>query len=784
MADIYRMAVSFKERLLEREGGASARLLHRYAQSYQVIQAEIDRYQAKLDDYVAKNGVTRAEAARLNPSWPFQEGRLESIRASIIQEMGRLASDADHFMTGERRAAVEMANAHAQALSRQGVMDQVDGDEAKTRVGKAIDAVWNRPNLAATEMMVGLVDGNVSMGTGSPLQTKVFSSYGALVAQEISSTLVSHFMAGFSPRQTAGALKKLMAGNAVRAQRVARTETMRAYRLATREAYVANPEIVEAWRWLSALQMNTCIACLAQHGVVYKVEDLPADHVSGRCTSIPVTRSYRDIGKELGREARSLPSEDPRHRDLMNASFALEDPSLVDSRVSVMENGPTWLSRQSKEAQIAILGPTRYAAYSENALSLQRMSEVKIDPTWGPSHLVKPLKSLFSPADLAKWQAKGDEIMGRAPRKSAQPSTRNFPDLDKQKTWGEVTAYLKARRDAGYRPGSEVEARAIGKRIREEYEQRVGPRAAEADAAAAEQKAKWLEAKAEAKAANEAWTDVGERWRRTPPAATKEEYEAARVRVRNAYDKVDAESALLQGANRKAAGVWRDGYLEIMGEVRELGGVQLEFATKGRTGIAKRAVQEASTFYPKEWLEASNSHTRTVRRAGGETVDVPYPLNPMAEKGRGYYTETSRTKDFAACSDIVTGSVRGAKNPTASQIETMVHELGHRFEDILGLADLETEFYERRTAGLDARKLSDIYPGSNYKAHEVSREDDFLSAYVGKDYRPTTDSTSSSTYWEVFTMGSQSIWEGFKKYPTLQKDPDLLDFILGTLGGV
>ena len=98
-----------------------------------------------------------------------------------------------------------------------------------------------------------------------------------------------------------------------------------------------------------------------------------------------------------------------------------------------------------------------------------------------------------------------------------------------------------------------------------------------------------------------------------------------------------------------------------------------------------------------------------------------------------------------------------------------VHELAHRFEACVpGIKDTEREFYERRTAG---EKLE--WMGAGYRFDEVTRKDNFLSIYMGKDY--------GGTAYELVSMGFQYAYTDYEK---LKQDEDMRDWILGILAGM
>ena len=100
-------------------------------------------------------------------------------------------------------------------------------------------------------------------------------------------------------------------------------------------------------------------------------------------------------------------------------------------------------------------------------------------------------------------------------------------------------------------------------------------------------------------------------------------------------------------------------------------------------------------------------------------------------------------------------------------LSTAIHEVAHRFERTQNLRKAETEFYERRTKGCKLEWL-----GSGYRRDEKTRKDDFIDAYMGKDY--------SGNAFELCSMGFQYAFTDPLK---LAKDADMEHWILGLLLG-
>lgn len=116
------------------------------------------------------------------------------------------------------------------------------------------------------------------------------------------------------------------------------------------------------------------------------------------------------------------------------------------------------------------------------------------------------------------------------------------------------------------------------------------------------------------------------------------------------------------------------------------------------------------------------------------------------------------------------GVFMGTDNP-----QTVVHELGHWLEHgNPDLYDQTQKFHARRTAGEPIQKLRDIYPKSGYDSWETARADQYINAYMGKEYGRQGSS-------EILSMGLEMFYADPLKLA--RKDPDYFDFIYSLVRG-
>ena len=115
------------------------------------------------------------------------------------------------------------------------------------------------------------------------------------------------------------------------------------------------------------------------------------------------------------------------------------------------------------------------------------------------------------------------------------------------------------------------------------------------------------------------------------------------------------------------------------------------------------------------------------------------------------------------------------------------HEIGHMVEHLNPNAlRISKEFIASRTAGETPTKLSQIFPGWNYRPNEVTRKDDFIDPYIGKEYQDAS---------EVLSMGLEGVFSnstfckfvnahGVYEYKLITDDAEFLRLILGMIAVV
>jgi hypothetical protein len=206
---------------------------------------------------------------------------------------------------------------------------------------------FNRVNIGAVESMIGFA------GDGSPLRSLLAEDYPDAV-DGLLKALINGVARGESPIQTARAMKDGMAGGLQRALVIARTETARAYRMASTEQY-RQSGVVRGFRRL-VFRQEACLACLFLDGELFDLASELDDHPNGRCVAICLVNGVSDPTWETGKQ---------------------------------------WFEKLTPEEQEAKMGPGMFAAWKDGKIELSDLAAKQHSDVWGSSPAVPSLKTLL-----------------------------------------------------------------------------------------------------------------------------------------------------------------------------------------------------------------------------------------------------------------------------------------------------------------------------------------------------------------------------------------------------
>lgn len=314
----------YRRNLLMRESVQFENMTGRWLQIERALEGQVSALAFEIDRM-------RAAGEQVN-EWRVQRlDRYRSLLSQAQREMGQYTQYAnDAIIAGQIQYGTAGAEAAQMVLRTMGVRGAFD----------------TLP-IEAIEAMAGLAS------DGSPLLDLLTLAWPDAAAGMTDKLLwaVAH---GQNPRQTARQMFDGMADGLNRMLTIARTEQLRAYREATREQYKRSGVVMQ-YKRIAARQTRTCFACLMEDGRVYELDESFVEHVSGRCSLVPIVKGLPEVEWTKGRE---------------------------------------FFNGLSDADQRAMLGPSKYNAWKAGKIGLDDMIGTHRDDTWGNSPKVKSNKDL------------------------------------------------------------------------------------------------------------------------------------------------------------------------------------------------------------------------------------------------------------------------------------------------------------------------------------------------------------------------------------------------------
>lgn len=330
MPTVIEAAAAHRAALAADEAAAFARMLEAYGRVWGNVSVELGRITAALD-------AARAAGEDVSPLWLYRQDRLTNLRAAVEREVTRFAAGANRETLISQLAAVSAAGAHAAELTTVALASSAPGAVAD----------FAEVSTAALDALIG------HLADGSPLR-RLFAGLPGDAGDRAQEALIRGVSRGLGPRAIATEVRHAMGGNLARAMTITRTETLRAYREASRLSFEANSDVVRAWRWTAARDLRTCGVCWAMDGTTFDTAEPMGTHPNCRCAMVPVTKTWRELGAPGSAERGGAPPTGP-------AAFARLSPSQQD----------------------AVLGKAKGAAYRDGRLALSDLVGVGESPAWG-----------------------------------------------------------------------------------------------------------------------------------------------------------------------------------------------------------------------------------------------------------------------------------------------------------------------------------------------------------------------------------------------------------------
>jgi SPP1 gp7 family putative phage head morphogenesis protein len=346
MADIYEQAAVFRKRLLKFDRQTAAQLVRSYGSAYRRIQLDLDSVRDRLE--------AARDAGVPQTQWQYlitRENRLQVLQTRVLEEITKFGGQAQVIIGG--------AIGEAGALGSRSALKLMDA-ALPPSVSVAPSTLPGQEPTALIPDEVRLATGAIERVTAATQPagaiTQLLAGLGPDAAVAVSDALVQGIATGSNPRQIAKQMQNALGGNLTRALTIARTETLRAYREASRGEYVANSDVLNGWIWIADLSPRTCASCWAQHGSEHPLDEPMATHPNCRCTMAPLTKSWDELG------------------------FDKATPESV--RIAP---GRSEFRKLPAAQQRAVLGERKYAAWKEGRIELADLVAERESPIWGRS---------------------------------------------------------------------------------------------------------------------------------------------------------------------------------------------------------------------------------------------------------------------------------------------------------------------------------------------------------------------------------------------------------------
>lgn len=340
MPDLYELASQFRARLLAQDAETIRALTH----AWLTVDA---RLSARLGQLLSQIEKQQQAGHQVTFGWLIEKRRLESLQRQIRAEVDRFARQAEQRIAEQQRTFARQAVNDAAELFGAGLGDAPEG--------VSVSAIFNRLPVSAVESVAGF------LSDGSPLSA-LLAELGPASAARVRESLLAGLALGTGTRQIAQQIRAALGGNLSRAMRIARTETMRAYRDATHESYKRNGDVLQGWTWVAGTGPRTCPVCWEMHGTVHPITEQLSSHPHCRCVAVPLTKSWAELGFSGVRDTR---------------------PKI--------ERGDVLFRKLTPAEQRAILGKAKYEAWQRGEITLRDLVGYRVDPRWGPGRYERSL---------------------------------------------------------------------------------------------------------------------------------------------------------------------------------------------------------------------------------------------------------------------------------------------------------------------------------------------------------------------------------------------------------
>lgn len=341
---LHQQAAAFMDALAVKEGAAADEM----ARSWLVV---LKRVQIEVDDLMAKMLAAERAGTPVSPAWLYQQNRLGNLVTMIRREAWRWAPYAEQVTADLVADAIRDATYQARALATEAAAVHLAG----------VTATFATVSAGPLEALVA------HLAPGGPLRGLLLG-YGTEAASAAQAALLEGVTLGKGSAWTAQQMRQALDIPRWRAETLARTEALRAYREAARATYAAS-NVVGSWEWLASLDRRCCPGCVGMHGTIHPNTETLDGHPRCRCAMVPRTLTWAQI-----------------------------DPSLIgvpDTQPSLL-TGADWLELQPEGTQRAMLGPLKYDAWKAGRITVADMVARTYSPTWGTMRRERSMREILA----------------------------------------------------------------------------------------------------------------------------------------------------------------------------------------------------------------------------------------------------------------------------------------------------------------------------------------------------------------------------------------------------
>ena len=332
--------------------------IHRAIDTHQYSEGVVRRLVSMLNGADADIFAALTSALERMPADSFTVARLEALLQSV-----RAMNDAVYARIGGDLAAQMRAFGAAEAAFQVALF------------GAAIPAEV----LARLPLMMVTAEQVYAAVVSRPFQGRLLSEWASSIADDRMRRIREAIRVGYVSNETnAQIMARIRGTRALRysdgiieidrrsLRSVVNTAVSHTAATARGEFYRANMKLIAAEQWVSTLDSRTTHICQARDGKRYTADahkpighDLPwlggpgRAHFNCRSTSVPVTRSWKDLGIDM-------PEFSPATR------------ASMDGQVPADLTYGEWLKKQSPKRQDEVLGASRAALFRSGGLPIEK----------------------------------------------------------------------------------------------------------------------------------------------------------------------------------------------------------------------------------------------------------------------------------------------------------------------------------------------------------------------------------------------------------------------------